>query len=107
MAKEVVELKIDDTVKVQNLKESLENVLCFNENVNELLRQFLDDFTTETGELKDINLNTAVGMLQALWDKIKETSLECQGKEIKVELTGDGLPIFLLKALLAGVGFRL
>lgn len=86
--------------------EVLEKVNCYIGNVSELLEAFQTEFIEQDGAVVKIRLETAKQMLQLLWDKVKEVALECEGKEIQVELpestTGD-----VIRFLLNAVGFKL
>lgn len=90
------------------LKETLDKLACYNANVTEFLADFNEQYVdANTGQLKPLKFDVIRDALQDLWNKIKETSLECEGKEINIQITGEGPAVFLLQAIIAGLGFEL
>lgn len=92
-------------VQVKKLADVLGSIECYTMNIAELANE-LDEFVKDDGSTVELDFQTTIRLIQTVWDKIKETANECEGKELKVTLP-DGLPGLLLQALLAGVGLKL
>jgi hypothetical protein len=96
----------DDVDKT--LEQQLKDISCYAENVVEALNEFRAAFIDpETGGLVDIKFTVAIELIQQIWNKVKETSEECTGNTIDIQLQGDSPLIFVLNAVLAGIGFKL
>ena len=86
---------------------TLEKAICYENNVLELLRAFkINHVDVTTGKLKVASFEDGVELIQDLWNKIKETALECENKEIKLDL-GDSTVAGVLKIALGFIGFEL
>lgn len=87
---------------------TLESLACYNENINELITEFTQKYVDPvTGEFVSVDFNTGVSIVQTLWDKVKETSEECTGTELQIDLGGDGLALLLVRTLLSAIGFKI
>lgn len=93
-------------VNTQATGDTIQKIECYVTNVSEFLQEFEIKFIEQDGNVVKVDFATAVEMLQSLWDKVKETSLECEGKTIEVELP-DGLTGTIIELLLAVIKFRL
>lgn len=91
------------SVKAANIFDSIE---CYGSNLAELANTIDDQFVTEEGDIVKMDVTTVFALIQVLWDKLKETALECEGKEIKVELPNNWVGM-ALNAALAALGFKL
>jgi hypothetical protein len=91
------------TVKAANIFDSIE---CYGSNLAELANTIDDQFVTEEGDIVKMDVMTVFALIQVLWDKIKETALECEGKEIRVDLPSNWVGM-VLNAALAAVGLKL
>lgn len=91
-----------------SLGSTLESLACYNENINELIKEFVAKYIDPTtGQFVNVDFNTGVQIVQTLWDKVKETSLECTGSELDINLDGDGLALLLIRTLLSAIGFKI
>lgn len=89
-------LKSADTVK-----SPLGDIACYSMNFAELASEI--NVYLEGNKVK-FTWREYVQLAQIIWDKIKETSRECAGKEIEVKLP----PKFsLITAAFALIGFKL
>ena len=82
-------------------------VECYSTNVGEMsaeLRQVLIDPATD--DFKEIPLPVAIKGIQAAYDQLRETILECEGTEFVLPLPG-GTPGVVLELLLASLGLDL
>ena len=89
-------LKTADTVK-----SPLGDVACYSMNFAELASEvnvFMD------GNKVKFTWREYIKLAQIIWDKIKETSRECAGKEIEVKLPAK---LSLISAAFALIGFKL
>jgi hypothetical protein len=96
-----------------NLKEALKNadtissplgdVSCYAFNFAELAQE-ISVFISEDGKRVKFTWREYIKLAQIIWDKIKETSRECAGKEISVSLP----PKFsIISAAFSLIGFKL
>jgi hypothetical protein len=101
-------VQINNTMATNNVGKVLDDLICYDENVLELLKEFRTKFVDPTtGEMVKISFAEALELIQVLWNKIKETSQECTGKPIQVEIGGEGIAPFILKTLLKALGLEL
>ena len=94
-----------------NLKEALKNadtiksplgdVACYSMNFAELASEV--NIYMEGNKIK-FTWKNYIQLAQIIWDKIKETSKECAGKEIEVKLPPK---LSLISAAFALIGFKL
>ena len=94
-----------------NLKEALKNadtiksplgdVACFSLNFAQLAGEI--NIYMEGNKIK-FTWKNYIQLAQIIWDKIKETSKECAGKEIEVKLPPK---LSLISAAFALIGFKL
>ena len=89
-------LKSADTVK-----SPLGDIACYSFNFAELTQEI--SVNLENNKIK-FTWREYVQLAQIIWDKIKETSKECAGKEIEIKVP----PKFsLITAAFALIGFKL
>ena len=89
-------LKSADTIK-----SPIGDIACYSMNIAELASEI--NVHLEGNKVK-FTWREYVQLAQIIWDKIKETSRECAGKEISVSLP----PKFsLISAAFALIGFKL
>ena len=96
-----------------NFKEVLKNadtissplgsVSCYAFNFAELAQE-ISVFISEDGKKVKFTWREYIKLAQIIWDKIKETSRECAGKEIEVKLPPK---LSLVAAGFALIGFKL
>jgi hypothetical protein len=89
-------LKNADTVK-----SPLGDVACYSMNFAELASEI--NVYVEGNKVK-FTWREYIQLAQIIWDKIKETSKECAGKEIEVKLPAK---LSLIGAAFALIGFKL
>ena len=89
-------LKSADTIK-----SPLGDISCYSFNFAELTQEI--SVHIEGNKVK-FTWREYVQLAQIIWDKIKETSQECAGKEIEVKLPAK---LGLISAAFALIGFRL
>ena len=89
-------LKSADTVK-----SPLGDVACYSLNFAQLAGEI--NVHLENNKIK-FTWREYVQLAQIIWDKIKETSKECAGKEIEIKLPAK---LSLISAAFALIGFKL
>jgi hypothetical protein len=89
-------LKNADTVK-----SPIGDIACYSLNFAELAGEV--NIFMETNKIK-FTWRQYIQLAQIIWDKIKETSKECAGKEIEVQLPAK---LGLISAAFALIGFKL
>lgn len=89
-------LKNADTVK-----SPIGDIACYSLNFAELAGEV--NIFMETNKIK-FTWRQYIQLAQIIWDKIKETSKECAGKEIEVQLPSK---LGLISAAFALIGFKL
>ena len=89
-------LKSADTIK-----SPLGDVACYSMNWAELAQEI--HIYMEGNKIK-FTWKNYIQIAQIIWDKIKETSKECAGKEIEVKLPPK---LSLISAAFALIGFKL
>lgn len=89
-------LKNADTVK-----SPIGDIACYSLNFAELAGEV--NIFMETNKIK-FTWRQYIQLAQIIWDKIKETSKECAGKEIEVQLP---VKLGLISAAFALIGFKL
>ena len=89
-------LKNADTVK-----SPIGDIACYSMNFAELASEV--NVFMETNKIK-FTWRQYIQLAQIIWDKIKETSKECAGKEIEVQLPAK---LGLISAAFALIGFKL
>jgi len=96
------------TVKIQ---EVLQDTECYAANLAELAKKLDKEIefekNEETGEMNiKLDFKSGVDLLQIVWDQVKETAKECEGKDIKVKLPS-GIAGLIAGAALQALGFKL
>jgi hypothetical protein len=86
---------------VDTIKSPLGDVACYSFNFAELTQDI--SVHLENNKIK-FTWREYIQLAQIIWDKIKETSRECAGKEIEVKLPAK---LSLISAAFALIGFKL
>jgi hypothetical protein len=98
----MMEVKLVDALKNANTPKSpIGDLACYSMNFAELAGEvnvFLE------GNKVKFTWREYIKLAQIIWDKIKETSKECAGKEIEVKLPAK---LGLISAAFALIGFKL
>ena len=89
-------LKSADTIK-----SPIGDIACYSMNIAELASEV--NIYMEGNKIK-FTWKNYIQLAQIIWDKIKETSKECSGKEIEVKLPAK---LGLISAAFALIGFKL
>lgn len=66
---------------------ALGDAACYTQNIALLLAQLAVTLPVVDGKIR-IDFNTAIKLLQAVWDAFKLSARECAGKEIEVPSSG-------------------
>jgi len=66
---------------------ALGDAACYTQNIALLLAQLSLTLPVVDGKIR-IDFNTAIKLLQAVWDAFKKSAKECAGKEIEVPSSG-------------------
>ncbi len=97
-----MEVKLSDALKnADTPKSPIGDLACYSMNFAELAGEvnvFLE------GNKVKFTWREYIKLAQIIWDKIKETSRECAGKEIEVKLPAK---LSLISAAFALIGFKL
>lgn len=98
----MVETNLKDALKNAETKKSpIGDIACYSMNFAELASEvhvFME------GNKVKFTWREYIKLAQIIWDKIKETSRECAGKEIEVKLPAK---LSLISAAFALIGFKL
>lgn len=99
------------TVTNKNITEVLTGAECYTANLSELAAKLNKEIefieNPETGEAQiKLDFKSGMELVQIIYDQVKETALECEGKELKIKLPG-GIPGLIMSAALQAVGFKL
>jgi hypothetical protein len=99
-----MQTNLKDALKsADTIKSPLGDVACFAFNFAELAQE-VNVLLTDDGKKVKFTWREYIKLAQIIWDKIKETSRECAGKEISVSLP----PKFsIISAAFALIGFKL
>jgi hypothetical protein len=89
-------LKSADTIK-----SPIGDIACYSMNIAELAGEV--NVFMEGNKVK-FTWKQYIQLAQIIWDKVKETSRECAGKEIEVKLPAK---LSLISAAFALIGFKL
>ena len=97
-----MQTNLKDVLKNSDTKKSpLGDVACYSMNIAELASEvnvFMD------GNKVKFTWREYIKLAQIIWDKIKETSLECSGKTIEVKVP---FKFSIISAAFSLIGFRL
>jgi hypothetical protein len=97
-----MQTNLKDALKsVDTIKSPLGDVACYSFNFAELTQDI--SVHLENNKIK-FTWREYVQLAQIIWDKIKETSRECAGKEIEVKVPAK---FGLISAAFALIGFKL
>jgi hypothetical protein len=97
-----MQTNLKDALKsADTIKSPLGDVSCYAFNFAELAQEI--NVHLEGNKVK-FTWREYVQLAQIIWDKIKETSKECAGKEIEVKLPAK---LGLISAAFALIGFKL
>lgn len=80
-----------------NLGNSLRKTECYNINAQELITILQNNIVDEYGNVIKVDPVAIIRTLDSLWYQVRETVLECENKQIIVELPET--VTFLLKAI--------
>jgi hypothetical protein len=99
-----MQTNLKDVLKsADTIKSPLGDVACYSMNFAELAQE-VNVLLTDDGKKVKFTWREYVKLAQIIWDKIKETSRECAGKEISVSLP----PKFsIISAAFSLIGFKL
>jgi hypothetical protein len=102
LKKHNMQTNLKDALKsADTIKSPLGDVACYSFNFAELTQDI--SVHLENNKIK-FTWREYVQLAQIIWDKIKETSRECAGKEIEVKLPAK---LSLISAAFALIGFKL
>jgi hypothetical protein len=102
LKKHNMQTNLKDALKsVDTIKSPLGDVACYSMNFAELASEI--NVYLEGNKVK-FTWREYVKLAQIIWDKIKETSRECAGKEIEVKVPAK---FGLISAAFALIGFKL
>jgi hypothetical protein len=102
LKKHNMQTNLKDALKsADTIKSPLGDVACYSMNFAELASEI--NVHLEGNKVK-FTWREYVQLAQIIWDKIKETSRECAGKEIQVKLPSK---LSLISAAFSLIGFRL
>lgn len=97
-----METNLKDALKnADTIKSPLGDIACYSLNFAQLAGEV--DIFMEGNKVK-FTWREYVKLAQIIWDKIKETSRECAGKEIEVKLPAK---LSLISAAFSLIGFKL
>ena len=99
-----METNFKEVLKNSDTKKSpLSDIACYSLNFAELA-QSINVIVSDDDKKVKFTWREYVKLAQIIWDKIKETSKECAGKEIEIKVP----PKFsLISAAFSLIGFRL
>jgi hypothetical protein len=99
-----MQTNLKDALKnAEGIKSPMGDVACYSMNFAELAQE-VNVLLTDDGKKVKFTWREYVKLAQIIWDKIKETSRECAGKEIEVKLPAK---LSLISAAFALIGFKL
>jgi hypothetical protein len=99
-----METNLKDALKnADTVKSPLGDISCYAFNFAELAQE-VNVLLTDNGKKVKFTWREYIQLAQIIWDKIKETSRECAGKEIEVKLPAK---LSLISAAFALIGFKL
>jgi hypothetical protein len=99
-----MEINLKDALKnADTVKSPLGDISCFAFNFAELSQE-VNVLLTDDGKKVKFTWREYIQLAQIIWNKIKETSRECAGKEIEVKLPAK---LSLISAAFALIGFKL
>jgi hypothetical protein len=102
LKKHNMQTNLKDALKnADTIKSPLGDVACYSFNFAELTQDI--SVHLENNKIK-FTWREYVQLAQIIWDKVKETSRECAGKEIEVKLPAK---LSLISAAFALIGFKL
>ena len=97
-----METNLKDALKnADTVKSPIGDIACYSLNFAQLAGEV--NIYMENNKVK-FTWREYVQLAQIIWDKIKETSRECAGKEIEVKLPAK---LSLISAAFALIGFKL
>lgn len=84
----------------------IEKGACYSTNLAELLAEGADEFIDSDGKFLKFDFSLAVKLINVFWAKIKETILECEGKEVEIKFPTGPIGV-IISTLLAALGIRI
>jgi hypothetical protein len=99
-----MQTNLKDVLKNSDTKKSpLSDIACYSLNFAELAQE-INVIVSDDDKKVKFTWREYVKLAQIIWDKIKETSRECAGKEIEVKLPAK---LGLISAAFSLIGFKL
>ena len=99
-----METNFKEVLKNSDTKKSpLSDIACYSLNFAELAQE-INVIVSDDDKKVKFTWREYVKLAQIIWDKIKETSRECAGKEIEVKLPAK---LGLISAAFSLIGFKL
>ena len=72
----------------KDLKEQLEKLSqglnCYSLNASEFIQEFNAKFVSDDGKIIKLTFTSGTEIANSIWEKVKETLKECEGREIVV-----------------------
>ena len=96
----------NQTSNVKTIKDTFGKVGCYSANIAELASEINDELVVDEGGKIKISFFGWIKLIQVFWNKIKETAVECEGKEVEVNLP-DGIIGNVVNTLLGAIGLKL
>ena len=78
---------------------------CHTVNVGEFMTELGDKYITTDGKIV-LNYSTAVKLIQFVYNKVDESFVECEGKELQIGLPS-GMSGLILKMVLKTIGLEI
>ena len=104
LKKHNMQTNLKDALKsADTIKSPLGDISCYAFNFAELSQE-ISVFISQDGKKVKFTWREYIQLAQIIWDKIKETSRECAGKEISVSLPPK---LSIVGAAFALIGFKL
>jgi len=99
-----MQTNLKDVLKNSDTKKSpLSDIACYSLNFAELAQE-INVIVSDDDKKVKFTWREYVKLAQIIWDKIKETSKQCAGKEIEVKVPAK---FGLINAAFALIGFKL
>lgn len=89
-----------------NVKNTLDDVQCYVGNTQELLQDLEGEVFEDDGTVIKFNIEKGGVLAQVLWNQLRETILECEGKQLVVQYP-EGFAGAALQLIFQLANFRL
>jgi hypothetical protein len=97
---------MENQVEKRDIKDVLGGIECYTTNLAELIGEVEQEVeVTPDGKIV-VDFQGVIDILQIVWNKIKETALECEDKQIEVKLPS-GIVGNIIALALGAIGFKL